>query len=410
MTARSKPVSDDPLSSVLGMIRLSGAVFLDNHFTAPWAVLSSVTPQDYAPYHLNPRQLVGYHLIVEGSAYVALPDSEPVIAKAGDAIIIPRNDPHVMASALDVPLMTVPDSSLPRRDGGVQRCVMGGGGAATREPVPGRHTEVRGARVPHAGDGRGGDVGGRACERGQGLADEEFADLPAEFEQDGEVVLVTAGERVGDHGCGCRLAGRGPDRSAHLGMRGLHDGDHLARVQFGHPVDSSRGDSCHIEAYLSYFCSYGQIWCGLMPPSPTAQRARTPIASDPGRNADPAACADDCSVSDADRVALVRRSQPPRWVLDRSAELFRLLADPTRVALLQGLADGGELCVCDLAELTGTGENAVSQALRLLRTADVVRTRRDGRRVYYRLADAHVKMLVDVTVEHVSHPTDRAQR
>ncbi|MFO1033413.1 MAG: AraC family transcriptional regulator [Hyphomicrobiales bacterium] len=132
MTARSKPVSDDPLSSVLGMIRLSGAVFLDNHFTAPWAVLSSVTPQDYAPYHLNPRQLVGYHLIVEGSAYVALPDSEPVIAKAGDAIIIPRNDPHVMASALDVPLMTVPDSSLPRRDGGVQRCVMGGGGAATR--------------------------------------------------------------------------------------------------------------------------------------------------------------------------------------------------------------------------------------------------------------------------------------
>ena len=59
--------------------------------------------------------------------------------------------------------------------------------------------------------------------------------------------------------------------------------------------------------------------------------------------------------------------------------------------------------MCDLAVVADVGENTVSQALRLLRTADVVRTRRDGRRIYYRLADEHVRMLVDVTLEHIGH-------
>ena len=59
--------------------------------------------------------------------------------------------------------------------------------------------------------------------------------------------------------------------------------------------------------------------------------------------------------------------------------------------------------VIDLAVVAEVSENAVSQAMRLLRTADVVRTRRDGRRIYYRLADAHVRMLIDVTIEHIAH-------
>ncbi|MBP6488004.1 MAG: helix-turn-helix transcriptional regulator [Ilumatobacteraceae bacterium] len=86
-----------------------------------------------------------------------------------------------------------------------------------------------------------------------------------------------------------------------------------------------------------------------------------------------------------------------------AAELFRLLGDPTRLAILHALLEGGELCVCDLARVAGVAENVVSQAMRLLRAADVVRTRRDGRRIHYRLADAHVRLLLDLSADHVRH-------
>ena len=74
-----------------------------------------------------------------------------------------------------------------------------------------------------------------------------------------------------------------------------------------------------------------------------------------------------------------------------------------RLAILHALLEAGELCVCDLARLAGVAENVVSQALRLLRAADVVRTRRDGRRIHYRLADAHVRLLLDLSADHVRH-------
>lgn len=86
-----------------------------------------------------------------------------------------------------------------------------------------------------------------------------------------------------------------------------------------------------------------------------------------------------------------------------AAELFRLLGDPTRLAILHALLEAGELCVCDLARVAGVAENVVSQAMRLLRAADVVRTRRDGRRIHYRLADAHVRLLLDLSADHVRH-------
>lgn len=85
------------------------------------------------------------------------------------------------------------------------------------------------------------------------------------------------------------------------------------------------------------------------------------------------------------------------------AELFRLLGDPTRVRILMALADAGELCVHELAARVGAGETNVSQALRLLRTAGVVRNRREGRHVHYRLDDDHVRTLLAVSREHLAH-------
>lgn len=89
------------------------------------------------------------------------------------------------------------------------------------------------------------------------------------------------------------------------------------------------------------------------------------------------------------------------------AELFRLLGDPTRVRILYALLDAEELCVCDVAVVVGTSETKVSQAMRLLRSAGVVRNRRDGRNVFYRLDDLHVELLLGLTREHLAHSSEQ---
>lgn len=85
------------------------------------------------------------------------------------------------------------------------------------------------------------------------------------------------------------------------------------------------------------------------------------------------------------------------------ALLFRLLGDPNRARMLYALLEAGELCVCDLAETVGASETTVSHALRLLRTAGVVRRRRAGRMIFYSLDDDHVRLLLGLTREHLRH-------
>ena len=85
------------------------------------------------------------------------------------------------------------------------------------------------------------------------------------------------------------------------------------------------------------------------------------------------------------------------------ADVFGLLSDPNRVRVLFALLEAGEICVCDLAEMVDMSQSALSHALRLLRTAGVVTNRRDGRMMRYRLADSHIRLLLDVTREHLGH-------
>ncbi|TDE46473.1 ArsR family transcriptional regulator [Nonomuraea mesophila] len=112
---------------------------------------------------------------------------------------------------------------------------------------------------------------------------------------------------------------------------------------------------------------------------------------------------DGCAVQepDAARVAATRDRLVTSEEATRLAELFRLLGDPTRARLLYALLEAGELCVCDLADAVEVTDTAVSHALRLLRTAGIVASRRAGRMIYYRLADAHVRMLLDLSREHL---------
>ena len=104
-----------------------------------------------------------------------------------------------------------------------------------------------------------------------------------------------------------------------------------------------------------------------------------------------------------EKVALATANAPGADELARVTSVFKLLGDPTRARLLYALLEAGELCVCDLATATGTAETTVSQALRLLRASAVVTGRREGRNIYYRLSDAHVRLMLDVTREHALH-------
>ena len=82
------------------------------------------------------------------------------------------------------------------------------------------------------------------------------------------------------------------------------------------------------------------------------------------------------------------------------ADIFKVLGDPTRVRILDVLSRG-ELCVCHLAELLGLTESAVSHQLRLLRNTRIVRSRRQGRLIYYSLDDKHVLTLFRQGLRHV---------
>lgn len=117
----------------------------------------------------------------------------------------------------------------------------------------------------------------------------------------------------------------------------------------------------------------------------------------------PDAC--ESRIVDAARVESARAQLLPDDELRGLTQLFRLLGDVTRARLLYALLEAGELCVCDLSAACSTPETNVSHALRLLRTAGIVKARRDGRMMFYSLDDAHVRMLLDVSREHLRHAT-----
>lgn len=115
-----------------------------------------------------------------------------------------------------------------------------------------------------------------------------------------------------------------------------------------------------------------------------------------------------CGPHGADRHALdqvAERLLPPATVRN-VADVFRLLGDPTRVRIVDVLSHG-ERCVCDLAELVGLSESAVSHQLRLLRAARLVRVRRAGRMAFYALDDHHVVGLLHDTRKHVEEEPAR---
>ncbi len=102
-----------------------------------------------------------------------------------------------------------------------------------------------------------------------------------------------------------------------------------------------------------------------------------------------------------DIVEKVRGTMPGEDTLYDLTELFRIFADSTRVRILYVLEES-EMCVCDLAALLGMTQSAISHQLRALKNARLVKARRDGKTVFYSLADQHVKTILDQGLEHIS--------
>ncbi len=103
---------------------------------------------------------------------------------------------------------------------------------------------------------------------------------------------------------------------------------------------------------------------------------------------------------DATALAATKARLLADGTVESVADVFKLLGDPTRVRIVDALSHG-ERCVCDLAELVGISESALSHQLRLLRAARLVRVRRTGRLAYYTLDDHHVIGLLHDTRKHV---------
>lgn len=99
-------------------------------------------------------------------------------------------------------------------------------------------------------------------------------------------------------------------------------------------------------------------------------------------------------------VEKVRREMPGEDTLYDLCELFRIFGDSTRIRILYVLFEA-EMCVCDIAEVLSMTQSAISHQLRLLKQAKLVKNRREGKTVYYSLADDHVRTIIDQGMEHI---------
>lgn len=101
-----------------------------------------------------------------------------------------------------------------------------------------------------------------------------------------------------------------------------------------------------------------------------------------------------------DTVKKVISEMPDEEKLYDLAELFKIFGDSTRIKILYALFEA-ELCVCDIAQLLKVSQTAVSHQLRVLKTNKLVKSRKDGKNVFYSLADSHVHSIINQGMDHI---------
>ena len=102
-----------------------------------------------------------------------------------------------------------------------------------------------------------------------------------------------------------------------------------------------------------------------------------------------------------DGVSAVNKAMPEDEVLYDLAELYKVFGDSTRIKILYVLLES-EMCVCDIATLLRMSQSAISHQLRVLKQSQLVKYRREGKTVFYSLADDHVRTIISQGMEHVA--------
>ncbi len=113
----------------------------------------------------------------------------------------------------------------------------------------------------------------------------------------------------------------------------------------------------------------------------------------------------DCNIIHQDVVDNTLKKMPKQNLFDNLAEFFKIIGDPTRTKILFAL-DQNEMCVCDIANVLGMTKSSISHQLATLKKSGIVKSRRDGKEVYYTLDDEHVKQVFEVGIEHIEHKNE----
>ncbi len=100
-------------------------------------------------------------------------------------------------------------------------------------------------------------------------------------------------------------------------------------------------------------------------------------------------------------IRAAKERMPDEELLYDLAELYKVFGDSTRIKILYALFEA-EMCVCDIAQLLGMTQSAISHQLRVLKGAKLVRNRRDGKTVFYALADDHVRTIIGQGMNHIT--------
>lgn len=110
----------------------------------------------------------------------------------------------------------------------------------------------------------------------------------------------------------------------------------------------------------------------------------------------------DCDVIHEEVVEKVKDSMVEEELLYDMAEFFKVLGDSTRIRIICALFES-ELCVCDIANVLNMTQSAISHQLKTLKQARLVKSRREGKVMYYTLDDEHVKKIFDLGLIHLTH-------
>ena len=102
----------------------------------------------------------------------------------------------------------------------------------------------------------------------------------------------------------------------------------------------------------------------------------------------------------SDRVQSALKKMPRQETLYDLAELYKMFGDSTRISILCALLDG-EMCVGDIAALLSMGQSAISHQLRVLKQMKLVKNRREGKTIFYSLADEHITTILSQGIEHI---------